>query len=91
MLSKRSLKRNQVLIPKLLDNHGALLYGDTTVIDLSTAENQLLMKGLLSEFDNTFKAFNWSNNVSRSQVQSIHSTQSFLVIFIYCAKLMCLA
>ncbi|KID73842.1 uncharacterized protein G6M90_00g000290 [Metarhizium brunneum] len=62
MLSKRSLKRNQVLIPKLLDNHGALLSGDTTVIDLSTAENQLLMKGLLSEFDHTFKTFNWSNN-----------------------------
>ncbi|KAG6135952.1 putative secondary metabolism biosynthetic enzyme [Claviceps purpurea] len=61
MMSKRCLKRNQTLIPELLKNHGALLYGDTSVVDLSTAENQLLMEELLPEFQAAFDASTWSS------------------------------
>lgn len=64
MMSKRCLKRNQTLIPELLKNHGALLYGDTSVVDLSTAENQLLMEELLPEFQAAFDASTWSSQVS---------------------------
>lgn len=46
MLSQRCRQRNAVLIPKLLADHGAQLHDAADVVDLSTAENQLLMEKL---------------------------------------------
>ncbi|KAK4153856.1 pyridoxal phosphate-dependent transferase [Chaetomidium leptoderma] len=48
MLSRRCRQRNETIIPKLLNDHGALLHGDTAVVDLSTAENHLLGNNLVS-------------------------------------------
>ncbi|KAK0739372.1 aminotransferase GliI [Apiosordaria backusii] len=54
MLSKRCRQRNETLIPKLLSDHGALLHGNKTVVDLSTAENRLLMPKLVSTVPSSF-------------------------------------
>lgn len=39
MLSSRCSSRNQTIIPRLLNQHDAVLSGNMSVIDLSTAEN----------------------------------------------------
>ncbi|KKK25541.1 hypothetical protein P175DRAFT_0445906 [Aspergillus ochraceoroseus IBT 24754] len=46
MLSSRCKQRNTTIIPSLLNQHDAVLMGNVTTIDLSTAENWLV-KGIL--------------------------------------------
>ncbi|KAM3519636.1 hypothetical protein MY4038_009721 [Beauveria bassiana] len=60
MLSRQCLDRNRELIPKLVDDHGALLYGDKTLVDLSTAEHRLLMPCLAAQLGSTLRTLPWS-------------------------------
>lgn len=49
MLSSRCKQRNESIIPSLLSQHNAVLTGDMTTIDLSTAENWPVKQMVLQE------------------------------------------
>lgn len=70
MLSRLCQQRIEVLVPKLKNQFGGVLSGDATIIDLSTAENWLLMeelrKGIPRSFDNV------SNAVCLTQPQAFY-------------------
>ncbi|KAJ2902518.1 hypothetical protein MKZ38_000483 [Zalerion maritima] len=61
MLSSQCTQRNKALIPKLLDDHGALLDGQSALVDLSTAENQLLMDDIIARTPEAVWALSYSD------------------------------
>ena len=53
-ISDRCKKRNATIIPSLMGQHDAVLSGDTTTIDLSTAENWATKTKLLQGLEGVF-------------------------------------
>ncbi|KAJ6101984.1 hypothetical protein N7486_004411 [Penicillium sp. IBT 16267x] len=78
LISELCKQRNKTLIPSLLGQHNAVLTGDTTTIDLSTAENWAIKGAVLEGLQHTLADLSEENLSYSSGIGGCPSTRQLM-------------